>query len=83
MELTIRRDTDNGMTTFDTPCRETAQVVQMQTNTPLQALVLLNNETFVEAARTLAQRIIHDGGDGFGSRLQIGFPFSHSEKRFG
>jgi hypothetical protein len=46
------------MMTFDASGREMCEVRQIRTNTPLQALSLLNDVTFVEAARVLAQRII-------------------------
>ncbi|MFT7633305.1 MAG: hypothetical protein ACI87E_004360, partial [Mariniblastus sp.] len=42
------------MSTFDAGSRETCQVTRQRTNTPLQALALLNDETYVEAARALA-----------------------------
>ncbi|MEQ1853572.1 MAG: DUF1553 domain-containing protein, partial [Chthoniobacteraceae bacterium] len=50
------------MTTFDSPSREICTVKRSRTNTPLQALVLLNEKTYVEAARVLAQRMIAEGG---------------------
>ncbi len=48
------------MTTFDAALRETCVVRQTRTNTPLQALTLLNDVTFVEAARVLAQRVMRE-----------------------
>jgi hypothetical protein len=47
-----------GMTTFDAPDRETCVPRRARTNTPLQALILLNDPTYVEAARSLAQRMM-------------------------
>ncbi|MDC0935092.1 DUF1553 domain-containing protein [Pirellulales bacterium] len=53
-----------GMSAFDAPDRETCIIRRARTNTPLQALVLLNDPTYVEAARAFAQRIIrHVPGD--------------------
>jgi hypothetical protein len=46
------------MTTFDATARETCWVRETRTNTPLQALTLLNETAFVEAARVLAQRVM-------------------------
>lgn len=61
-----------GMTTFDAPDRESCVVRRARTNTPLQALVLLNDPTYVEAARLLAERMLRDGGDTDAARLAHG-----------
>jgi hypothetical protein len=47
---------------FDAPSREECAIDRPRSNTPLAALVLLNDPTFVEAARALAARIIKEGG---------------------
>ncbi len=57
------------LVTFDAPDREKCTVRRARTNTPLQALILMNDPTYVEAARTLAQRALTEGGDSDSGRL--------------
>src|SRR5262245_62738313 len=61
------------MTTFDAPSREVCQVKRPRTNTPLQALELLNDVTYVEAARHLAQLMLAEGGRTPEDRLAVAF----------
>jgi hypothetical protein len=62
-----------AMVAFDAAPRETCVVRETRTNTPLQALDLMNDVTYVEAARKLAERMIHEGGSAPESRLDYGF----------
>ena len=59
--------------TFDAATRETCVVRETRTNTPLQALTLLNDMTFVEAARVLAQRMLREGGTTASDRIGLAF----------
>ena len=51
-----------SMTTFDAPSGETCTIRRIRTNTPLQALVTLNDPTLMEAAQYLADRALAEGG---------------------
>ena len=59
--------------TFDAPTREECTVNRAVSNTPLQALVLLNDPIFVEAARVFAQNILASGSKNFDDQLDWAF----------
>ncbi|HEX4591221.1 MAG TPA: PSD1 and planctomycete cytochrome C domain-containing protein [Gemmataceae bacterium] len=69
-----------SMAAFDAPSRETCTVRRIRTNTPLQALVTLNDPVYLEAAQALARRIVQEGGEtveeraAFGLRLCLSRP---------
>jgi len=65
-----------SMATFDAPDREKCAARRAQTNTPLQALALLNDPTYVEAARVLAQRVLREGGKDEKARIIYAFRLS-------
>ena len=62
-----------ALVTFDAPDREKCTARRSITNTPLQALVLLNDPTYVEAARLLAARTITEGGTAPEGRIKYAF----------
>jgi hypothetical protein len=51
-----------NMTLFDVPGREMCRVRRARTNTPLQALALMNETTYIEVSRVLAQKVLSEGG---------------------
>ena len=61
------------MLNFDSATRETCTVGTERTNTPLQALNLMNDVTFVEASRKFAERMYLEGGQSPAERLAYGF----------
>ena len=69
-----------SLTTFDAPSREECVVRRGRTNTPLQALVLMNETQYIEAARHLAERMIREGGQKQGDRIALGFQLATSRR---
>jgi hypothetical protein len=69
-----------ALTTFDAPSREECVVRRSRTNTPLQALALMNDEQYVEAARHLAERMIRKGGTTPAERIEFGFRLATSRQ---
>jgi hypothetical protein len=68
------------LSTFDAPDRETCTVRRARTNTPLQALILLNDPTYVEASRKLGERMMKEGGATPGARLAFAFELATARK---
>jgi Protein of unknown function (DUF1553)/Protein of unknown function (DUF1549)/Planctomycete cytochrome C len=62
-----------NMLIFDMPGREMCVVRRSRTNTPLQALSLLNEVTYVEASRALAERMLNEGGSSSQDRIRFAF----------
>ena len=62
-----------SMQIFDAPTREKCTVRRARTNTPLQALVTLNDVQFVEAARNFAQKILLNAAQSDSDRIRDGF----------
>ena len=62
-----------GLMAFDTPTRETCTLQRQRTNTPMQALVTLNDDQFIEASRAFAQRILNSPAKSFSDRINWAF----------
>lgn len=62
-----------SMATFDAPNREVCTVRRVRTNTPLQALVTLNDPVYVEAAQALARKVVAEGGATIADRARFAF----------
>ena len=62
-----------SMLNFDSAGREACTVRETRTNTPLQALNLMNDVTFVEASRKMAERMMIEGGSTPAERVAYGY----------
>ena len=62
-----------SMDAFDAPSREVCTLRRIRTNTPLQALVTLNDPVYVEAAQGLARRVLAEGGNDDEERATYAF----------
>jgi hypothetical protein len=69
------------MNNFDSPNREVCTVNEVRTNTPLQALNLMNDTAFLEASRKLAERMMKQGGIDYAWNLALGRPPKEGEKQ--
>src|SRR5919197_3157373 len=69
-----------ALATLDAPDRETCVVRRSRTNTPLQALVLMNDPTYVEAARKLAERLLTEAGPAPEERITLAFRLTTARK---
>jgi hypothetical protein len=69
-----------AMLAFDSAARETCVVRETRTNTPVQALNLMNDVTYIEASRVFAERMIREGGATAADRLAYGFRLATARK---
>ena len=58
---------------FDAPTREECTAERPRSNTPIAAMTLLNDPSFVEAARVFAERILREGGQEDRARLEFAY----------
>jgi len=69
-----------SMMNFDAAGREACTVRENRTNTPLQALDLMNDPAYVEASRVLAERMMREGGATAESRISFAFRLATSRR---
>src|SRR5260370_16107672 len=69
-----------SLITFDAPDREKCTARRAVTNTPLQALVMMNDPTYVEASRELARRMITEAGPDPAKRIAFAFRLATARK---
>jgi hypothetical protein len=69
-----------SLAAFDAPSREESTCERNNSNIPQQALVLLDDPTYVEAARVFAARIVHEGGAAPADRIDWAFQTALNRK---
>ena len=67
-----------SMMAFDAPSRQECTAERATSNTPMQALTLLNDPTYVETARVFAARIIQEGGNSIAERINWAYQWTLS-----
>ena len=67
-----------SMMAFDAPSRQECTAERATSNTPMQALTLLNDPSYVEAARVFATRIIQEGGESIAERINWAYQWTLS-----
>ena len=67
-----------SMMAFDAPSRQECTAERATSNTPMQALTLLNDPSYVEAARVFASRIIQEGGESVAERINWAYQWTLS-----
>jgi hypothetical protein len=68
------------MMSFDAAGREACVVRELRTNTPMQSLDLMNDVTFLEASRKMAERMMHEGGNTPAERIGYGFELATAHR---
>lgn len=71
-----RQSPPPAMLAFDAPTREYCVMRRPRTNTPLQALAMLNDPQYVEASNAFAERILEQGGANWDSRIRYAFQWA-------
>ena len=69
-----------GLALFDAPDASAACTRRVRSNSPLQALTLLNDEAFIEFSRALAKRVVKEAPDGDAARLDRAFLLTMGRK---
>lgn len=69
-----------GLMTFDAPSREACVVRRSRTNTPLQALALMNDEPYIESARRLAERAMASDSADLAGKINLAFRLATCRK---